>query len=274
MPDARLDSSLEAELAGLELELGGRLGLAVLDIADGRRIEHRADERFAMCSTFKLTLAAMVLSRVDGGALGLDQVIHFDGSRVLPHSPVTEVHASTARLPLETILKAAIELSDNTAANALLALMGGPPAYTAYLRGLGDTVTRLDRIELELNSNEPRDARDTTTPRAMLADMRRTLLGDALGARSRSRLIQWMRDCTTGEDRLRARLPAGWQAGDKTGTGDHGAVNDLAIFWPPGSGPILVACYLTGSSASVERLSAAHAQIGALLAARLRPGSS
>jgi beta-lactamase class A len=254
----------------LEREVGGRIGLAVLDTASGRQLSHRPDERFAMCSTFKLMLAAAVLSKVDEGTLQLEQRIAFTREEVLPNSPVAEAHPDGGSEPLRTMLESAIEASDNTAANRLLALVGGPPGYTAYLRGLGDATTRLDRVELALNSNLPGDARDTTTPRAMVENMRQVLVGNRLSSPSRARLLEWLRDCRTGHDRLRARLPAGWEAGDKTGTGVRGAVNDLAIFFPPNRRPILVACYMGGSAASMEALNAAQARIGAMVAATMR----
>lgn len=263
-PDA-----VPARVSELERRIGGRIGLSVLDTTDGKRLAHRTDERFAMCSTFKLMLAAAILSRVDKGALRLEQLVPFARSELLPHSPLAEAHPKGGSVPLNTMLQSVIEASDNTAANRLLALIGGPPGYTSYLRGIGDIVTRLDRMELDLNSNLPGDVRDTTTPHAMLDDVHRVLLGDFLSKTSCDRLLQWMRGCQTGLDRLRARLPAGWEAGDKTGTGPRGAVNDLAIFLPPGRAPILVVCYLTGSSASMDVLNGAHAQIGSWIASSM-----
>jgi beta-lactamase class A len=265
-----LPNAPTAQVAELEGEIGGRIGLAALNTADGRQLSHRADERFAMCSTFKLMLAAAILSRVDAGSLRLGAAVPFRRSDLVANSPVTAAHASAGALPLSIMLKAVIEVSDNTAANQLLELIGGPTGYTAYLRGIGDAITRLDRVEVALNSNLPGDVRDTTSPRSMLEDMQRVLVGDLLSESSRGQLVRWMRDCQTGHDRLRARLPAGWEAGDKTGTGSNGASNDLAILLPPRQAAILVACYLTGSSASMEVLNAAHARIGALVASALR----
>lgn len=237
-------SSLPEQVAQLEAGTGGRLGLAVLDTATGERIEHRAGERFAMCSTFKLMLATALLARIDAGSLQPAERVPYTRSDLLPNSPLTEPHVADGTLPLEGLLRAMVEMSDNTAANLLLKLAGGPAGYTQFLRGLGDSFTRLDRVELALNSNLPGDPRDTTSPSAMLGDMQKTLLGTTLAVSSRERLLGWMRNCRTGRERLRARLPAGWKAGDKTGTGDRGAVNDLAILWPPARPPILVACYL------------------------------
>lgn len=257
--------AIDATVGALERATGGRIGLAALNTADGRLLSHRADERFAMCSTFKLMLAAAVLSRVDAGILRLDQPVSFRRSELLPTSPLADSYPEGGAVPLKLMLESVIEASDNTAANRLLALIGGPAGYTAYLRSTGDSTTRLDRIELDLNSNLPGDARDTTTPGAMLLDMHQVLLADHLAPGSRSQLLRWMRQCKTGRDRLRSRLPPGWEAGDKTGTGARGAVNDLAIFWPPQSAPILVACYMSDSDRPTSALNAAHAQIGAAI---------
>jgi beta-lactamase class A len=222
-----------------------------------------------MCSTFKLALAAAVLARVDAGSVKLDQPVSYTRADLLAHSAVTEAHVNEGALPLETMLQAMIEDSDNTAANQLLGGIGGPGAYTDFLRGLGDGRTRLDRIELALNSNMRGDPRDTTTPSAMLADMNKLLFGTVLSGESRERLLSWMRQCRNGRDRLRAGLPAGWQAADKPGTGERGALNDLAVFWAPDGASILVACYMDGSSRPVSELSDAHAGIGSLVAGAL-----
>jgi beta-lactamase class A len=250
----------------LENRIGGRIGLAALGTQTGIRVLHRADERFAMCSTFKLMLAALVLSRVDSRELRFDQSVRYSRDDLLPHSPVTEAHVAEGALPLADIAQAVVEESDNTAANLLLTLSGGPQGYTGFVRALGDHVTRLDRVELALNSNLPGDMRDTTTPNAMLANMQRVLLGRVLSAASRERLLGWLRDSSTGRERLRAQLPHGWTAGDKTGTGNGGACNDLAIFWPPKGAPLLVACYLSGSPQPGAALDGAHARIGSLIA--------
>jgi beta-lactamase class A len=265
-----LPSSTSELVARLEKELGSRIGFAALDTANGSRLSYRADERFAMCSTFKLMLAAAVLSQIDRGSLRLDQPVSFARSDILSTSSIGEAHPDGGAEPINRMLKSLIEASDNTAANRLLELIGGPAGYTAYLRTIGDETTRLDRVELDLNSNLPGDSRDTTTPNAMVEDMHGVLVGSRLSAESRDRLQQWLRDCKTGHERLRARLPEGWEAGDKTGTGARGAVNDLAIVFPPKRSPILIACYMSGSTATTEALNDAHARIGSFVALKWR----
>ncbi len=253
-------------LAAIEAETGGRLGVAVLDTGSGRRIEYRAGERFAMCSTFKLLLAAAVLSRVDAGQESLDRRLSYGPADLLDYAPVAKERVAEGGLPVGTLCAATVEVSDNTAANLLLATLGGPEGLTRYARDLGDEVTRLDRTEPALNMNAPGDPRDTTTPAAMVANLQRLLLGDALSATSRGQLEAWLVASPTGAARIRAGLPPTWRAGGKTGTGSNGATNDVVVAWPPDRKPLLIAVYLTGSSAPLAAREAALAQVGRLVA--------
>ncbi|MGZ5927083.1 MAG: class A beta-lactamase [Rhizomicrobium sp.] len=256
-----------AGLRNLEARLGGRVGLAALDTASGRTLSWRADERFAMCSSFKWLLAAAILARVEQGKLTLDQMISYSAKALLAHSPVTSTHLHEGGMTVSALCAGMIATSDNGAANLLLEKIGGPAGYTRYLREIGDTVTRLDRNEPTLNANLPGDPRDTTTPDAMVKTMQRVLVGDALQPSSREKLLDWMRKSETGANRLHAGLPAGWTEGDKTGTGTRGATVDNAILWPPGRRPILVAAYLSGSDKPIKMLEAAHAEMGRMIAA-------
>jgi beta-lactamase class A len=255
--------------AEIERALGGRVGVFALDTKSGTSLSHRADERFAMCSTFKWALVAAVLLRVDHGELALEQSVPFGEADLLEYAPVTREQVAHGSMSVAELSEAAVTLSDNTAANLLLSLIDGPAGLTQFFRARGDVVTRLDRNEPTLNTNLPGDPRDTTSPRAMVGSMNRVLLGNVLSAASRQRLIGWLKDCKTGRERLRAGLPANWTAGDKTGTGNNGAANDLLVAWPPERAPILVAAYLGDSRADPSELSAAHAKIGRLVARSL-----
>jgi beta-lactamase class A len=254
-----------ATLAGIEARAGGRVGVFALDTGTHREIAHRPDERFAMCSTFKWVLTAAVFARVDRGELSLEERLRFGPADLLVNAPVTSSHVAEGGLSVGVLAEASVKVSDNTAANLLLAKLGGPSGFTAFVRSAGDNVTRLDRNEIELNDNDPGDPRDTTTPRAMVGLMRQILCGDVLQPASRSLLLRWMRECETGRRRLRAGLPADWSVGDKTGSSKRGAVNDVAIASPPGRAPILIASYLSDSNAETARLEAAHADIGRLV---------
>jgi beta-lactamase class A len=245
----------------IEAAAAGRLGVAVLDTASGSVQGHRLDERFPMCSTFKWLAAALVLHRVDTGQERLDRRIRYSREVLLPHSPVTQQHAGGAGMTLAQLCEATITVSDNAAGNLILTSFGGPAALTRYARTLGDTMTRLDRMETELNEAAPGDPRDTTTPRAMATALRATVLGDALSAPSREQLARWLEATSTNGKRLRADLPAGWRMGSKTGTGARGTTNDVGVFWPPGRAPVVVAVYLTEATAPEAARNGAVAQV-------------
>ncbi len=253
---------LAAELAGIERGIACRLGVAVLDTGSGRHWEHRADERFPMCSTFKVLACAAVLARVDAGREDLGRRVRFGASDVVTYSPVTAGQAGGEGITLAEICEAAMTRSDNTAGNLLLASLGGPAAVTGYARSLGDDVTRLDRVETALNEATPGDPRDTTTPGAMAGNLRALVLGGELSPRSRDRLAAWLVANRTGDAKLRAGLPGGWRVGDKTGGGDWGTMNDVAVVWPPGRAAVVVSVYLTETPTSFDERNAAVAAIG------------
>ena len=259
----------KSQLAELERRNGGRLGVAALDTASGHRVGHRTDELFPLCSTFKFLAAAFVLARVDRGEEKLDRRVVFSDKDLVTYSPVTKDHVGPGGMTMAAICDAAVTLSDNTAGNLMFASFGGPAGLTAYARSLGDRATRLDRIETELNEARPGDPRDTTTPVAMLGTMQRLLIGDALSASSRDRLIGWLLASKTGARRVRAGLPADWRVGDKTGTGNNGTANDVAIAFPPGRAPILIAVYYTESTISDDARNTVIAEAGRMAVAGL-----
>lgn len=254
--------------AAIERSVQGRLGVAVLDTASGVLDGHRLDERFPMCSTFKWLAAACVLRRVDLGQERLDRRVPVARADLLSWSPVAEARVGGA-MTMAELCEAAVAVSDNAAANLLLASFGGPAALTRYARTLGDAKTRLDRIEPALNESRPGDERDTTTPAAMAASLRAAVLGDALSNDGRAQLARWLQATTTGTDRLRAGLPDDWRIGHKTGTGARGSTNDVAVLWPPRRAPIVVCAYLTETTASAPRREAALAAVARATVARL-----
>ncbi|WP_329433932.1 class A beta-lactamase [Streptomyces sp. NBC_01280] len=231
-----------------ELEEGypGRIGVHALHTGTGAVLGYRAHERFAIASTFKVLAASAILHRAREQEPGLlDVLIRYGRDDLVAASPRTELHLETG-MTVRELCDAAITYSDNTAANLLMRRIGGPAGVTAFARSLGDSVTRLDRWETDLNTNLPGDRRDTTTPAAMTADLRALVLGDALHPLDRGQLTRWLVENTTGDKRIRAGLPPGWRVGDKTGSPAYGGVNDVAVAWPPGGGaPLIVSVYTT-----------------------------
>jgi beta-lactamase class A len=273
VPRAEAETSrpdIEAPLRDLEARSGGRLGVAVLNVATGQLVGNRVDERFPMCSTFKVLAVAFVLARVDQGKERLDRRIVFTERDLVMPSKATKPHVGPDGMTIAQLCEAAVTVSDSTAANLLLASFGGPAALTAYLRSLGDPVTRLDRTELALNIVRPGELHDTTSPAAMVRTLRRLILGDVLSESSRARLTAWMIDAKdAAATRLRVGLPAGWRIGNKPGTWKGIATNDTGIIWPPGRDPIVVAAYLAGASTSVSTQEAILADVARIVAADL-----
>ena len=194
-----------------ERDSGGRIGLFAENLRTGAKIAWRAHERFVMCSTFKASLAACILTSVDRGQARLDELIAYGPDDLMEYAPVAKQNLEKGAMSVADMCEAAVELSDNTCANALLARVGGPSAVTAFWRSIGDAVSRLDHNEPELNRSPPGDPHDTTTPAAMAGNLRRLILGKVLSPNSRERLTGWLLDCKTGDNRLRAGLPKGWR---------------------------------------------------------------
>lgn len=253
-------SDLTSRINELERRSGGRLGVAVLDTRTGRKFAWRGDERFRMCSTFKMPLSAAILRRVDQGRERLDRRVTFGRDVLMGNSPVVEKHVDDG-MTIAQLCEATIIWSDNASANLLLDALGGPADLTRFLRALGDQTTRCDRREPELNTGAPEDLRDTTTPTAILSTWKTLLLGDTLSPASRQQLTDWVVANKTGNKRLRAGLPKGWKVGDKTGNNGKDTTNDIGIVWPPGRKPILIAAFHDRGSSDDDARSAVHADI-------------
>ncbi len=282
---ARPALAAPSSFAEIEARAKGRLGVAVLEVSTGRRLAYRSAERFPMCSTFKFLLAAFVLARADAGRESLDRRIAYSVADLLDYAPTTKAHVAEGGMAIRDLCIAAVQLSDNTAANLLLREVGGPQALTAWLRKIGDPTTRLDNTEPSLNVWAPGELHDTTTPDAIVATWRRLLLGDVLSPASRTLLTAWLQGGTTGLARLRAGVPVDWRAGDKTGSWSDAktaTTNDIAILWPPQhganqngadkGGPILAAALLTQSTTPNAEREAALAEVGRVIAREFAHG--
>lgn len=247
------------------------MGVAAWNTQNNAWLTHRSGERFAMCSMFKWLLAAQMLQMSEHAPAFLDQHVRYDAAYIAPlgHTPATTANLARGWMTVRELCEAAVTESDNGAANLLLEAAMGPAGFTHFLRANGDGVTRLDRNETALNENLPGDARDSTTPEAIAHTMIRFLTTDqVLNAASRDTLIGWLVANQTGGARLRAGLPATWRVGDKTGTGigEHNATTDVAIAWPPGRAPIVIACFLSDSTVDAAARNAAHADVARIIA--------
>lgn len=222
--------------AQLEQQFGAKLGVYILDTRTGRTVTYQADDRFAYASTYKVLMAGVLLR--DNADLA--HVVTYTTADLQSYSPITAGHVKTG-MTVGDLIAAALQYSDNTAANLLLNQLGGPSALQSALRALGDTTTDVDRNEPTVNSAIPGDIRDTSTPRALATDLREFVLGNLLSAQQRQQFTTWLLGNTTGGPYIRAGVPTGWKVGDKTGNGDYGTRNDIAIAWPPTGGPYVIA---------------------------------
>ncbi len=259
------EPQFQNRIARLEKETGSRIGVVAIDSSSNRRIEHRPNERFLMCSTFKLLAAAAVLQRVDRGEEKLNRFIPYTQTDILAYAPVTKQHLSEGGMKLGALCEAAIEQSDNTAGNLLLQALGGPGGVTKFARSIGDETTRLDRMEPELNVAKDGDERDTTSPAAICQNLVKIVTSDLLSDKSCGLLQSWLIKNETGATLIRAGVPKDWLVGDKTGRSGDGEVNDVAILYCPTRAPIFVAIYTVAPSLSEEKRSELVANVARMV---------
>lgn len=257
-------------LADYERQSGGRIGLHAENLKSGKKIAWRAEERFVMCSTFKASLVACTLSRVDRGKEDLARSISYGPDDLQDfYAPVAKQNLAKGRMTVREMCEAAVELSDNACANLLLASIGGPAVLTDFWRSTGDAVSRLDHNEPVLNRSKPGDPHDTTTPIAMAGNLRRFLLGNVLSPEARGRLLNWMIACQTGANRLRGGLPVAWQIADKTGNNGVDAAGDIAMVWPAPGMSVVICAYTQGGTPSASQLESVFREIGRAVAQSL-----
>lgn len=244
-------NNVQQKLEALEKSTGGRLGVALINTADDSQIVYRVDERFAMCSTSKVMAAAAVLKQSESDKTLLNQRVEIKKSDLINYNPIAEKHVN-GTMTLAELSAAALQYSDNTAMNKLIAHLGGPDKVTVFARSLGDETFRLDRTEPTLNTAIPGDPRDTTTPLAMAQTLRNLTLGKALAETQRAQLVTWLKGNTTGSASIQAGLPTSWVVGDKTGSGDYGTTNDIAVIWPEDHAPLILVTYFTQPDQKAE----------------------
>ncbi|MFN3838243.1 MAG: class A beta-lactamase [Brevundimonas sp.] len=234
-------------LSDLEARHGGRLGVAALDVRSQRRVSWRGQERFPFCSTFKAFLAAATLGRVQREEERLDRAVPVTRADMIPHAPVTE-KAIGRTLTIRELMQAAVEVSDNPAANILIREMGGIAVWRSWWPTFGDTTTLISRLEPDLNTALPNDPRDTCLPDQTVANIRELAFSDRL-IPVHDQLIQgWLIGSPTGPNRLKAGVPHGWTVAHKTGTGANGTANDVGMAIPLSGAPVLLAVYFTGAT--------------------------
>ncbi|WP_237680841.1 class A beta-lactamase [[Erwinia] mediterraneensis] len=258
-----LDNALlKAVVLQEEKALKARIGVAVMDTASGQTLSYRGHERFPLNSTHKPLLCGLLLSKVDAGELSLTDSIRFKKETLVDYSPVTEKFVAPRTMNWQEVCQAAVAYSDNTAANLIAKSVGGPPAVNHFLAAIGDNITRSDRFEPELNTSQPGDLRDTTTPVAISQTLYALTLGKVLQPASRQQLLQWMFDDKVADALLRSVLPPHWKIADKSGAGAYGSRSIISVVWPEKREPLIVVVYITQTEATMAQSNAAIARIG------------
>ena len=275
-----------AELQRIEATSGGVLGVSAINLIDGRKVVHRADEGFPMASTFKVALAMAVLQQVDGGSLDLARMVDLGPDLRVP-PPLIEHYFRYPGLTtsVANLLDIMLVTSDNSATDALLQLVGGPSVVMAAMTAAGVEGQRVDRstsafladfldfpvpagasfatafaalppsekarlyaLTEAANDRYEDDLRDSTTPSAMSALLGCLWRGETLAFGSRERLFETMRRCENDE-RLKGLLPPGTVVAHKTGT-LGGTTSDVGVIeMPYGVGPVAAAVYVKKSRA-------------------------
>lgn len=230
----------------IERKWGVSVGVAAHVVGSGRSVSHRAGERFPLASTWKLPLVMAVLARAQAGTLSLDRPVRFTSADLARFGPIAHDYPHGGELTVREICRRTISYSDNTGADLLAPLAGGPAAVNRYVRTLGIDGVSIDHRERELPSAAVRaNPHDTGTPHAMMRLVERLVTRSPLAAAQTSLLLTWLRGTKTGGKRLRAGVPPGWTVADKTGTYDN-ASNDVGLLYPPNGPPIAIACYAFG----------------------------
>jgi beta-lactamase class A len=251
---------LDAQVFALADSSSGRIGVAAIDLSTGRSITVLGDTPFPMASTSKIAIAATFLDAVDQGRLSLSSsyplMVPVKSKKY--SSVVAPVRAGTMMTGRQLIERSLIH-SDNTATDALLAAVGGPPAVNRWLRASGNTGLHLDRDIATLVRDDGEydparmiDSRDSATPKAMTQLLSGIYQGRWLSADSRSFLLATMEQCVTGKHRMRSQLPGDVVVAHKTGTLSNTS-SDVGLIQTGDGRVYAVAIYVTGQGGHAGR---------------------
>ena len=266
-----LAETIESALNGVEQTLEAKVGFYLHDFQSNETLEHAADSRFPMNSTFKLFACGALLSRVDAGKNNLSESVDLQGVELVPWSPSLAklINSGHLKVSLDSLCRMMLSVSDNTAANLILKEIGGPEGFTAFMRSIGDDVTRLDRWEIALNEGVPNDPRDTTSPKAIAQSLKKLLLSDFLSNSSRETLREWLSGHRVADNLFRASLPESWAIEDRTGAGRFGTRGIVAVMYPPEREPILATLFIRDTDVGLSQRDAAIARIGRAIVERV-----
>ena len=252
---------LSKEIAEVEVKVGAKIGVALVNTQNNLNWSYRGDERFPLTSVFKTILCGQLLYESQNSTLDQHDAVPVSEQDIVTYSPLTQ-NLIGQSMTLAEACEATMHTSDNTAANLVLDALGGPSSVTQFLRNIGDPVSRLDRRETALNEGKPGDKRDTTTPEAIVNTFETLLFKDVLSSANRQQLKQWMQDNQVTGTLLRSVLPAQWQIADRSGAGGFGSRSIVALVWREDIGPYIIAIFITETQASWDVRNQTIADLG------------
>lgn len=236
-----LTPEVQEKLQAFEQGFDGKIGVYALDTNNQNTIAYRADQHFNFQSTSKLIAVGALLQKSSAQKKLLSEKMYYQAKDLVFWHPITGQHLKTG-ITLQEAARAAISYSDNTAVNLIIKKLGGPQAITDFAHSIGNKSFTMEHYEPDLNSN-PAIAEDFSTPKDMALSLQKLTLGKTLGTKQSALLIQWLKENTTGDKRIRAGTPIGFTVGDKTGSGSYGIANDIALIWGPQCKPIVLSIY-------------------------------
>lgn len=237
-------TSIQEKIKTLEKSFDGKIGVYAIDTNNNKIVSYRADERFPVQSTMKLMGVAALLKQSDHDKNLLREKIHYTQEDLMPWHPITGKYL-TRGMTFAALAEAAMSYSDNSAIDIIIKKLGGPKSVTDFARSIGDEAFNIEHYEEDLNAN-PKNIQDTSTPKNMAINVQKLTLGNILTQAQQKQLVIWMRNSTTGYQRIRAGVPIGWVVAEKTGGGlggGYGIANDIGILWSPLCKPIVLAIY-------------------------------
>ncbi|MRF37711.1 class A beta-lactamase [Staphylococcus sp. KY49P] len=236
------NSASASELKHIEQENDVTIGVYGMNTDNGKVYKHNSDERFAFASTYKAIASGILLNNVPNSKL--NKKIKINERDIVAYSPVTEKYIGKT-MSLKSLVQASMLQSDNTANNKIIDEIGGLEGFNNELQGLGDYISKPQRLEPDLNDYDPTKIADTTTPRAAATTLHKLLASNQMDKDNQALLKQVMIENETGDSLIKAGVPKKYIVGDKSGQGlTYGTRNDLAfIYTDKHRKPIILAVY-------------------------------
>lgn len=263
-------SPLQQKIRAIAVDAHGKVSVACSLPGSNLDCDLNAHAHPPMQSVFKFPLALTVLHQIEQGKFSLDQPIRFlPSDRILPHthSPLQDKYPQAGvDVPLRELLRLAVSLSDNAAADILLRTVGGPTAVDDYMHSLGITGFHLQDGEDGLHRDVSAQYRNWFEPVSAVRLLRRISDHSPLTPENTQTLLNWMKATSTGPSRIRGELPEGTVVMDKTGSSgtDNGlthATNDIGLVTLPDGRRLAIAVFVTDSTGGEKACDAAIARI-------------